>query len=124
MKGLLALILSLSGLFCSCKKETNYSDSLTSVVLADSASSLMIATTANWKEKLFNVQRFCITRSGAYKIIRHELIPDLGGTSKYAIHVVEKNDRVFFIPDNDHLFYQHSGDLIYYHRAGFPSDDL
>lgn len=109
MKGLLALILSLSGLFCSCKKETDYADSLTSVVLADSTSSTMIATTANWKEKLLDVQSFCLTRSGAYKIIRHELIPDLGGTSKYAINVVEKSDRVFFIPDNDHLFYQNPG---------------
>src|SRR5690606_38709295 len=28
---------------------------------------------------------------------------------KYAINVVEKSDRVFFIPDNDHLFYQNPG---------------
>jgi|GEM_PF-1597761 len=91
------------------KKETDYSDPLTAVVLADSTSSPMIATTANWKEKLLKDQNLCLTRSGAYKIIRHELIPDLGGTSKYAINVVEKNDRVFFIPDNDHLFYQNPG---------------
>ena len=110
MKGLLASILFLSGLFCSCKKDIDYSDSLTSFVLADSTSSPMIATTANWNEKLRKDQNLCITRPGAYKIIRHELIPDLGGTSRYAIHVVGKNDRVFFIPDNDHLLYQNSGD--------------